>query len=80
MTQSDVARIEAAEASPTFDTIARLLVAAEADLEITFKDEGGKVVRQLVALRGAQVAPRSRRGRTPGPAETPPESLRRAKA
>jgi transcriptional regulator with XRE-family HTH domain len=79
MTQSEVARIEAAEASPTFDTMARLLAAAEADLEITFKDEGGKVVRLPMVLKGSQLAPRSRRGRTPGPAESPRESLHRAK-
>jgi transcriptional regulator with XRE-family HTH domain len=79
MTQSEVARIEAAEASPTFDTMARLLAAAEADLEITFKDEGGKVVRLPMVLKGAQLAPRSRRGRTLGPAESPRESLHRAK-
>jgi len=63
MTQSEVARIEAAEASPTFDTMARLLSAAEADLDIRFKDARGKVVRLPMVLKGAEHAPRSRRGR-----------------
>ncbi len=63
MKQSEVARIEAAEASPTFDTMARLLSAAEADLDIRFKDARGKVVRLPMALKGAERAPRSRRGR-----------------
>jgi len=42
MKQSEVARIEAAEASPAFDTMARLLAAAEADLDIRFKDASGR--------------------------------------
>ena len=63
MTQSEVARIEAAEASPTFDTMARLLSAADADLDIRFKDATGKTVRLPMVLKGAAHAPRSRRGR-----------------
>jgi transcriptional regulator with XRE-family HTH domain len=63
MKQSEVARIEAAEASPTFDTMARLLSAAEADLDIRFRDAHGKVVRLPIVLKGAENAPRSRRGR-----------------
>lgn len=63
VTQSEVARIEAADASPTFDTMARLLSAAEADLDITFKDAHGKTVRLPMLLKGAEHAPRSRRGR-----------------
>jgi transcriptional regulator with XRE-family HTH domain len=63
MTQSEVARIEAAEASPTLDTMARLLSAAEADLDIRFKDAHGRVVRLPMAFKGAEHAPRSKRGR-----------------
>jgi len=63
MKQSEVARIEAAEASPTFDTMARLLAAADADLDIRFKDARGRVVRLPMILKGAEMAPRSRRGR-----------------
>lgn len=63
VTQSEVARIESAEASPTFDTMARLLSAAEADLDIRFKDARGKTVRLPMTLKGAEHAPRSRRGR-----------------
>lgn len=66
MTQSEVARIETAEASPTFDTMARLLAAAGADLDIKFRDTDGKLVRLPMVLEGAQLAPRSRRGRTAG--------------
>lgn len=62
MKQSEVARIEAADGSPTFDTIARLLAAAEADLDICFRDAGGATVRLAVALKGAERAPRTRRG------------------
>ena len=62
MKQSEVARIEAAEASPTFDTMARLLAAADADLDIRFKDSKGKTVRLPMALKGAESAPRTRRG------------------
>ena len=62
MKQSEVARIEAAEASPTFDTMARLLSAAEADLDIRFKDARGKTVRLPMVLTGAELAPRSKRG------------------
>jgi len=62
MTQSEVARIEAAEASPTFDTMARLLSAAEAELDIRFKNAHGKTVRLPMVLTGAEHAPRSRRG------------------
>jgi transcriptional regulator with XRE-family HTH domain len=63
MKQSEVARFEAAEASPTFDTMARLLSAAGADLDIRFKNADGKVVRLPMVLKGAEKAPRSRRGR-----------------
>ena len=63
MTQSEVARIEAAEASPTFDTMARLLSAADADLDIRFKDATGKTVRLAMVLKGAAHAPRTKRGR-----------------
>lgn len=80
MTQSEVARIEAAEASPTFDTMARLLAAAEADLDIKFRDARGKVVRLPMVLKGAQFAPRTPRGRTPRSAKAGEESLHRAKA
>lgn len=62
MTQSEVARIESAEASPTFDTMARLLAAAEADLDIRFKDAHGKVVKLPMVLRGAERIARSKRG------------------
>ena len=62
MKQSEVARIEAAEASPTFDTMARLLSAAEAELDIRFKDARGKTVRLPMVLTGAEHAPRSKRG------------------
>lgn len=62
MTQPEVARLEAAEASPTFDTMARLLAAAGADLDIKFRDARGKVVRLTMVLKGAELAPRSRRG------------------
>ena len=62
MTQSEVARIESAEASPTFDTMARLLAAAEADLDIRFKDARGKVVRLPMVLKGAELTARSKRG------------------
>ncbi len=62
MTQSEVARIESAEASPTFDTMARLLAAAEADLDIRFKDAHGKVVKLPMVLRGAERTARSKRG------------------
>lgn len=78
MTQSEIARIEAAEASPTFDTMARLLAAAEADLDIKFRDARGKVVRLPMVLKGAQLAPRTRRGRAARSAKTPEESLQRA--
>ncbi|MCK6564702.1 MAG: helix-turn-helix transcriptional regulator [Dehalococcoidia bacterium] len=62
MTQPEVARLEAAEASPTFDTMARLLAAAGADLDIKFRDAHGKVVRLPMVLKGAELAPRSKRG------------------
>ncbi|RIL02148.1 XRE family transcriptional regulator [bacterium] len=62
MTQPEVARLEAAEASPTFDTMARLLAAAGADLDIKFRDARGKVVRLTMVLKGAELAPRCRRG------------------
>ena len=62
MTQSEVARIESAEASPTFDTMARLLAGAEAGLDIRFKDANGRVIRLPMVLDGAQRAARSRRG------------------
>ncbi len=61
MTQPEVARLEAAEASPTFDTMARLLAAAGADLDIKFRDAHGKVVRLPMVLKGAELAPRSKR-------------------
>ncbi|MBE7519563.1 MAG: helix-turn-helix transcriptional regulator [Thermoflexaceae bacterium] len=61
MTQPEVARLEAAEASPTFDTMARLLAAAGADLDIKFRDVHGKVVRLPMVLKGAELAPRSKR-------------------
>lgn len=70
MTQPEVARIEAAEASPTFETMARLLAAAEADLDIKFRDDRGKIVRLPMVLKGAQLAPRSRRGRPMAPARS----------
>lgn len=63
MKQSEVARIEAAEASPTFDTMARLLSAADAELDIRFKNADGKTVRLPMVLAGAEHAPRSKRGR-----------------
>lgn len=62
MTQSEVARIESAETSPTLNTMARLLAAAEADLDIRFKDGNGRTVRLAMTLSGAERAPRSRRG------------------
>lgn len=62
MTQPEVARLEAAEASPTLDTMARLLAAAGADLDIKFRDAHGKVVRLPMVLKGAELAPRSKRG------------------
>ena len=62
MTQSEVVRIESAESSPTLDTMAHLLSAAGAELDIRFKDARGKVVRLPMALKGAEFAPRSRRG------------------
>lgn len=62
MTQPEVARLEAAEASPTFDTMARLLAAAGADLDIKFRDAHGKLVRLPMVLKGAELAPRSKRG------------------
>lgn len=65
MTQPEVARIEAAESSPTFDTMARLLAAAEADLDICFRNSAGKITRLPMALRGADRAPRSHRGHRP---------------
>jgi transcriptional regulator with XRE-family HTH domain len=71
MKQSEVARIEAAEASPTFDTMARLLAAAEADLDIRFKDTQGKTVRLPMTLKGAEHTPRSRRGRGTAAADAP---------
>jgi len=80
MTQSEVARIEAAETSPTLDTMARLLAAAEADLDIKFRDARGRVVRLPMVLKGAQLAPRSRRGRHAGGARSRDESLHRANA
>ncbi|MBI5949635.1 MAG: helix-turn-helix transcriptional regulator [Chloroflexi bacterium] len=81
MKQSEVARIEAAEASPTFDTMARLLAAAEADLDIRFKDARGKVVRLPMVLKGAELGARSRRGRGVASEESAKEKpLRRANA
>lgn len=71
MKQSEVARIEAAEASPTFDTMARLLAAADADLDIRFKDARGKVVRLPMVLKGAELAARSKRGRGVASADVP---------
>lgn len=62
MKQSEIARIEGAQASPTFDTMARLLAAADAGLDIRFEDANGKVVRLPMVLKGAEQAPRSRRG------------------
>lgn len=62
MSQSEVARIESAQATPTFDTMARVLAAAGADLDIRFTDDGGKVVRLPMALHGAERGVRSRRG------------------
>lgn len=73
MKQSEVARIEAAEASPTFDTMARLLAAADADLDIRFKDARGKVVRLPMVLKGAELAARSKRGRGVASADVPEE-------
>lgn len=61
MTQSEVARLEGAESSPNLDTMARLLAAAGADLDITFRDTNGKVVRLPMVLKGADRAPRSKR-------------------
>lgn len=63
MKQSEVARIEAAEASPTFDTMARLLSAAGAELDIRFKNADGKTIRLPMSLAGAEHAPRTKRGR-----------------
>jgi len=61
MKQSEVARIEAAEASPTFDTMARLLPRPKSCLDIRFRDAHGKVVRLPMAFTGAEQA-RPRRG------------------
>ena len=81
MKQPEVARIEAAEASPTFDTMARLLAAAGADLDIRFKESGGKVVRLPMNLAGAEHLPRSKRGRGTVAAESRPNGkLRGASA
>jgi transcriptional regulator with XRE-family HTH domain len=63
LTQSEVARMESAEASPNFDTMARVLAAAGADLDIRFKDNAGKLVRLPMTLQGAERAPRGRRGK-----------------
>ena len=62
MKQSEVARIEAADGSPTFATMARLLAAAGADLDIRFRDARGEVIRLPMFLAGAELAPRSKRG------------------
>ncbi len=43
--------------------MARLLSAADADLDIRFKDARGKTVRLPMTLKGAEFAPRSKRGR-----------------
>jgi transcriptional regulator with XRE-family HTH domain len=80
MTQPEVARLEAAEASPTLDTMARLLAAAGADLDIKFKDSGGKVVRLPLVFKGAQLAPRASRSRTEGAADGPDAWLQGANA
>lgn len=62
ITQPEVARLEAAEASPTLDTMARLLSAAGAGLDIKFRDAEGKLVRLPIELGGAHIGPRPRRG------------------
>lgn len=61
VTQPEIARLESAEGSPTLDTMARVLSAVGADLDIRFKDESGKLVRLPMTFKGADRAPRTAR-------------------
>ena len=60
MTQPEIARLESAAVQPTWETIARLLGAVGAEIDIKARDEHGKLVRVSVSAPPPPRGPRRR--------------------
>lgn len=65
MTQPEIARLESAAVQPTWETLARVLGAVGAEVDITIRDQHGKLVKVSVRTESTGTV-RSRRLRRAG--------------
>ena len=71
MTQPEIARLESAQNSPTWDTVARVLGSVGAEIEIRVRNPAGKFVKlRLSPGATAQPSRRTKPAAQPAPAPT----------
>lgn len=63
MTQPEIARIESGQVQPTWETLARVLSAVGASVDIKVHDKTGRLLKLTVAP-GNKASPATRRGRS----------------